>query len=82
LFFLISASVLFLRLRQIHNGQEWDYVFDVDVADGMPPLKLALNRGDNPYKVRAHRLSLDVYVPNYFSYAALGRGCFGTKSRG
>uniref|UniRef100_A0A7S1T7Z2 PFU domain-containing protein n=1 Tax=Tetraselmis chuii TaxID=63592 RepID=A0A7S1T7Z2_9CHLO len=36
---------------KIHNGQEWDYVFDVDVADGMPPLKLALNRGDNPYKV-------------------------------
>ena len=26
-------------------------VFDVDVAEGQPPLKLALNRGDNPYLV-------------------------------
>jgi len=35
---------------KMHNGQAWDYVFDVDVADGMPPLKLAINRGDNPYQ--------------------------------
>ncbi|KAL4433027.1 hypothetical protein ABPG77_006454 [Micractinium sp. CCAP 211/92] len=34
-----------------HNGQQWDYVFDVDVQEGAPPLKLALNRGDNPYLV-------------------------------
>ncbi|KAL4428166.1 hypothetical protein ABPG75_002255 [Micractinium tetrahymenae] len=34
-----------------HNGQLWDYVFDVDVQEGAMPLKLALNRGDNPYLV-------------------------------
>ena len=39
------------KVKKWHDGQEWDYVFDVDVADGVPPLKLALNRGDNPYDV-------------------------------
>ncbi|PRW44412.1 phospholipase A-2-activating [Chlorella sorokiniana] len=34
-----------------HNGQQWDYVFDVDAEEGAPPRKLALNRGDNPYLV-------------------------------
>jgi phospholipase A-2-activating protein len=29
--------------RQLHEGQEYDYVFDVDVAEGMPPLKLPYN---------------------------------------
>ena len=26
-----------------------DYVFDVDIADGMPTKKLAVDRGENPY---------------------------------
>ncbi len=30
-------------------GQTWDYVFDVDIADGAPVKKLAVNRGENPY---------------------------------
>lgn len=29
--------------RQLHEGQEYDYVFDVDVSEGMPPLKLPYN---------------------------------------
>ncbi len=36
---------------QFHQGREWDYVFDVDIQEGAPALKLALNRGDNPYIV-------------------------------
>ena len=32
-----------------HAGQAWDYLFDVDAAEGAPPLKLAYNRGENPY---------------------------------
>ncbi|KAL3142952.1 hypothetical protein ABBQ38_003237 [Trebouxia sp. C0009 RCD-2024] len=35
--------------NQFHEGQQYDFVFDVDVADGMPPLKLPVNEGDNPY---------------------------------
>ncbi|QFZ25474.1 hypothetical protein EJF18_10570 [Clavispora lusitaniae] len=35
--------------KQQYNGKEYDYVFDVDVADGQPPLKLPFNATDNPY---------------------------------
>ncbi|KAM7252359.1 hypothetical protein ACFE04_024242 [Oxalis oulophora] len=35
--------------RPIHNGVEYDYVFDVDVGDGEPVRKLPYNRSDNPY---------------------------------
>jgi len=31
------------------EGKEYDYVFDVDIEDGAPPLKLPYNVGDNPY---------------------------------
>ncbi|AGO11520.1 AaceriAER448Wp [[Ashbya] aceris (nom. inval.)] len=33
------------------QGKMYDYVFDVDIEDGAPPLKLALNANDNPYDV-------------------------------
>lgn len=29
----------------------WDYVIDVEMPGDAPSLKLALNRGDNPYDV-------------------------------
>ena len=29
--------------KQLYQGKEWDYVFDVDVQDGVPPLKLPYN---------------------------------------
>ncbi|WFD35340.1 hypothetical protein MCUN1_002191 [Malassezia cuniculi] len=35
--------------KTMHNGREYDYVFDVDVQDGVPPLKLAYNASENPY---------------------------------
>lgn len=34
---------------QWFDGREWDFVFDVDVAEGAPPLKLPMNKGDDPY---------------------------------
>ena len=33
------------------NGKEYDYVFDVDIEDGKPPLKLPYNLSQNPYEV-------------------------------
>ncbi|KAI5056625.1 hypothetical protein GOP47_0028443 [Adiantum capillus-veneris] len=33
------------------NGQQYDFVFDVDIEDGAPVRKLPYNRGDNPYTV-------------------------------
>lgn len=35
--------------KKEHNGVEYDYVFDVDVEDGKPPLKLPYNANENPY---------------------------------
>jgi phospholipase A-2-activating protein len=29
--------------KQLFNGKEYDYVFDVDVQEGAPPLKLPFN---------------------------------------
>ncbi|KAH7112802.1 polyubiquitin binding protein-like protein [Dendryphion nanum] len=34
-----------------HDGKEYDYVFDVDIEDGKPPLKLPFNSSQNPYEV-------------------------------
>ncbi|AEY97436.1 FAER448Wp [Eremothecium gossypii FDAG1] len=36
-------------LKTEFQGKMYDYVFDVDIQDGAPPLKLALNANDNPY---------------------------------
>ncbi|TPX41099.1 hypothetical protein SeMB42_g04279 [Synchytrium endobioticum] len=35
--------------KQIFAGREYDYVFDVDIGDGRPPLKLPYNASENPY---------------------------------
>jgi len=29
--------------KQLYQGKEYDYVFDVDIQDGVPPLKLPYN---------------------------------------
>ncbi|KAF4555894.1 PUL domain-containing protein [Elsinoe fawcettii] len=34
-----------------YQGQDYDYVFDVDIEDGKPPLKLPFNTNQNPYEV-------------------------------
>lgn len=33
-----------------YNGKSYDYVFDVDIEDGKPPLKLPYNLSENPYE--------------------------------
>jgi phospholipase A-2-activating protein len=35
--------------KQLYQGKEYDYVFDVDIQDGIPPLKLPYNVTENPY---------------------------------
>lgn len=34
-----------------HEGKDYDFVFDVDIKDGEPPLKLPYNIGQNPYDI-------------------------------
>ena len=36
--------------KQEYLGQDYDYVFDVDIKDGAPPLKLPYNLAQNPYE--------------------------------
>lgn len=33
-----------------YEGKDYDYVFDVDIEEGQPPLKLPVNTSDNPYE--------------------------------
>ena len=36
---------------KMYNGKQYDYVFDVDIGDGVPQRKLPFNVGDNPVEV-------------------------------
>lgn len=36
--------------KKMYNGKEYDYVFDVDIAEGKPPLKLPYNTTQNPHE--------------------------------
>jgi phospholipase A-2-activating protein len=33
------------------DGKTYDYVFDIDIGDGIPPLKLPYNNNQDPYHV-------------------------------
>lgn len=35
--------------KTLHEGIEYDYVFNVDIEDGAPPLKLPYNRTEDPW---------------------------------
>ena len=45
-----------------YKGQSYDYVFDVDIEDGKPPLKLPYNLSENPYE-RATKFLNDNELP-------------------
>ncbi|KAK9497672.1 hypothetical protein O3M35_004357 [Rhynocoris fuscipes] len=46
-----ASSPSALKPRVSYEGREYDFVFDVDVEEGRPPLKLPFSYGDNPYRV-------------------------------
>lgn len=48
--------------KQEYMGQDYDYVFDVDIEDGKPPLKLPYNLSQNPYEV-ARKFIADNELP-------------------
>ena len=52
---------------QFHAGKQWDYVFDVDVEEGAPPRKLAMNKGDNPHQV-AERFLIEENLPTTYKH--------------
>lgn len=36
--------------KQLYEGKEYDFVFDVDIQEGAPPLKLPYNASENPFE--------------------------------
>lgn len=52
--------------KKEHKGKEYDYVFDVDVEDGKPPLKLPYNAGENPYSA-AERFLAENDLPGSYT---------------
>ncbi|GAA99938.1 hypothetical protein E5Q_06641 [Mixia osmundae IAM 14324] len=51
--------------KQLYKGEEYDYVFDVDVKEGSPPLKLPFNSTQNPYTVAQKFLTDNELPPDY-----------------
>lgn len=51
--------------KKSFNGKEWDYVFDVDVSDNAPPLKLPYNVSENPYQA-AERFLAENELPHSY----------------
>lgn len=51
--------------KQLFNGKEYDYVFDVDVQEGAPPLKLPFNVSENLYAAAQRFLEQNDLSTNY-----------------
>ncbi|KIJ69132.1 hypothetical protein HYDPIDRAFT_172598 [Hydnomerulius pinastri MD-312] len=51
--------------KQLYNGKEYDYVFDVDIQEGAPPLKLPYNVSENPYAAAQRFLEQHDISMNY-----------------
>ncbi|KAI9571401.1 WD40-repeat-containing domain protein [Boletus coccyginus] len=56
--------------KQLFNGKEYDYVFDVDVQEGAPPLKLPFNVSENPYTAAQRFLQQNDISMNYMDEVA------------
>lgn len=48
---VVGSSSVGSDKKKEYEGKMYDYIFDVDIEEGKPPLKLALNVTDNPYDV-------------------------------
>lgn len=47
------------------EGKQYDFVFDVDIEEGKPPLKLPINISDNPYDI-AEKFILNHELPTSY----------------
>ncbi|KAF5358106.1 hypothetical protein D9756_001377 [Leucocoprinus leucothites] len=56
--------------KQLYEGKEYDYVFDVDIQDGIPPLKLPYNVTENPYAAAQRFLQANEISMNYIDQVA------------
>jgi phospholipase A-2-activating protein len=53
-----------------YNGQEYDFVFDVDIKDGHPPLKLPYNASQNPYQAAQEFIHRNELPQSYLDQVA------------
>ncbi|KAG9677765.1 PFU-domain-containing protein, partial [Aureobasidium melanogenum] len=53
-----------------HEGKDYDFVFDVDITDGAPPLKLPYNIGQNPYDVASKFIANNELPMTYLDQVA------------
>ena len=53
-----------------HQGKDYDYVFDVDIQDGVPPLKLPFNVGQIPYDAATKFINDNELPINYLDQVA------------
>ncbi|KIP12347.1 hypothetical protein PHLGIDRAFT_124238 [Phlebiopsis gigantea 11061_1 CR5-6] len=51
--------------KQLYQGREYDYVFDVDVQEGVPPLKLPYNANENPFSAAQRFLQVNELPLSY-----------------
>ena len=53
-----------------YGGQDYDYVFDVDIEDGKPPLKLPFNLSQNPYEAATKFIEVNELPISYLDQVA------------
>lgn len=51
--------------KKEYNGESYDFVFDVDIEDGKPPLKLPYNVNENPYAAAERFLAANDLPSSY-----------------
>lgn len=56
--------------KKLYNGVEYDYVFDVDIKDGEPALKLPYNVTENPYDAARRFLEQNELPMSYLDNVA------------
>lgn len=56
--------------KKEYNGKEYDYVFDVDIKEGSPPLKLPYNASENPYEAATRFLANNELSMTYLDTVA------------
>lgn len=53
-----------------YKGQDYDFVFDVDIEEGKPPLKLPYNLSENPYEAATKFLGVNELPISYIDQVA------------
>lgn len=56
--------------KKVHDGKEYDYVFDIDIEDGKPPLKLPYNLTESAWDAARRFLESNELPFSYYEQVA------------